>query len=58
MICAASPVNESYVRSLGAEIVLDRWTSPADLIDAIRKATDDNVGFCAMEHPADINRLR
>ena len=43
IICAASPVNHAYVRSLGAEVVLDRWTEPRELIEQIREATEDNV---------------
>jgi len=43
IICAASPINHAYVRSLGAEVVLDRWTEPNDLIEQIREATGDNV---------------
>lgn len=43
IICAASPVNHAYVRSLGAEVILDRWTEPRELVEQIRKATGDNV---------------
>jgi NADPH:quinone reductase-like Zn-dependent oxidoreductase len=43
IICAASPVNHEYVRALGAEVVLDRWTEPGELIEQIREATGDNV---------------
>jgi hypothetical protein len=43
IICAASPVNHEYVRSLGAEVVLDRWTEPRELMEQIRVATEDNV---------------
>ncbi|OCF31040.1 hypothetical protein I316_07311 [Kwoniella heveanensis BCC8398] len=43
VICSASPVNHEYVRSLGADVVLDRWSDPADLVKSIRKATNDNV---------------
>ena len=43
VICAASPSNFDYVKSLGADVVLDRWNSPASLVDAARLATDDGV---------------
>lgn len=43
VVCAASPVNEEYVRSLGADVVLDRWQTAEQLVDQIRVATGDNV---------------
>lgn len=43
VICAASPVNEEYVTSLGADVVLDRWKKPEELVEAIREATKDQV---------------
>ncbi|WVF71762.1 hypothetical protein IAT40_006570 [Kwoniella sp. CBS 6097] len=43
VICSASPVNHEYVRSLGADVVLDRWSDPSELVKSIRQATDDNV---------------
>ncbi|WWD18872.1 hypothetical protein CI109_103327 [Kwoniella shandongensis] len=43
VICSASPSNHEYVRSLGADVVLDRWSDPKDLVKQIRKATQDNV---------------
>ncbi|WVQ99126.1 hypothetical protein IAU59_006258 [Kwoniella sp. CBS 9459] len=43
VICSASPVNHEYVRSLGADVVLDRWSNPAELVKSIREATGDDV---------------
>ena len=43
VICAASPVNQEYVKSLGADVVLDRWQTAEELVDQIRAATADNV---------------
>jgi NADPH:quinone reductase-like Zn-dependent oxidoreductase len=43
VICAASPKNHEYIRSLGADKVLDRWACEEKILDGIRLATDDNV---------------
>ncbi|KAK6903343.1 hypothetical protein I203_108608 [Kwoniella mangroviensis CBS 8507] len=43
IICSASPVNHDYIKSLGADVVLDRWSDPDELVEKIREATDDNV---------------
>ncbi|WVQ69670.1 uncharacterized protein L199_007890 [Kwoniella botswanensis] len=43
IICSASPVNHDYIKSLGADVVLDRWSDPNDLVERIREATEDNV---------------
>lgn len=43
VICAASPRNHAYVRSLGADIVLDRGLPGDVLVDMIRQVTDDDV---------------
>ena len=43
IVCAASPVNHAYVRSLGADVVLDRWLDHKKLVEQVRAATDDNV---------------
>ncbi|KAK8854968.1 hypothetical protein IAR55_003708 [Kwoniella newhampshirensis] len=43
VICSASPTNHAYVRSLGADVVLDRWSDPVQLVQEIRKATNDSV---------------
>ncbi|WWD00982.1 hypothetical protein V866_007920 [Kwoniella sp. B9012] len=43
IICSASPVNHDYIKSLGADVVLDRWSDPNELVEKIREATEDNV---------------
>lgn len=43
VICAASPINYDYVKSLGAEVVLNRWAQPDKLVADVREATNDNV---------------
>ncbi|WVW82662.1 hypothetical protein I302_104673 [Kwoniella bestiolae CBS 10118] len=43
IICSASPVNHEYIKSLGADVVLDRWSDPVELVDKIREETDDHV---------------
>ncbi|WRT67523.1 uncharacterized protein IL334_004495 [Kwoniella shivajii] len=43
VICSASPANHEYVRSLGADVVLDRWSNPKELVETIRKETKDQV---------------
>lgn len=43
VICAASPSNHDYVRSLGAEVVLDRWADPDSLVSQVRAITGDSV---------------
>lgn len=43
VICAASPVNHEYLESLGADVVLDRWSTAEDLVRQIREVTDDGV---------------
>ena len=43
IICAASPINEEYVKGLGAEVVLDRWQTGEQLVEQIRAATGDDV---------------
>lgn len=48
VICAASSRNHDYVRSLGADVVLNRWTEPTEMVEAIRAATDDNVSRLSM----------
>ena len=48
VICAASPVNHGYVKSLGAEVVLDRWSERDHLLEMIRKATNDDVSRMAL----------
>lgn len=61
VICAASPVNHSYVRSLGADVVVDRWGPPSELIESIRTATNDEVSTllcCKLTSGAPRNRQR
>jgi NADPH:quinone reductase-like Zn-dependent oxidoreductase len=61
VICAASPVNHSYVRSLGADVVVDRWGAPSELIESIRTATKDEVSTllcCKLTSGAPRNRQR
>jgi hypothetical protein len=61
VICAASPVNHSYVRSLGADVVVDRWGAPSELIESIRTATKDEVSTllcCKLTSGAPCNRQR
>lgn len=48
VICAASPVNFDYVRSLGAEIVIDRWLDGEQNVERIREATGDDVSRAVM----------
>ena len=43
VVCAASPENHEYVKSLGADVVLDRWATAESLVEDIRKATGDDV---------------
>ncbi|WVR07314.1 hypothetical protein IAU60_004355 [Kwoniella sp. DSM 27419] len=43
IICSASPANHEYVRALGADVVLDRWSEPVELVNRIREATNDDV---------------
>lgn len=43
VICAASPVNHAYLSRLGAEVVLDRWDTTDNLLDAVRAITGDTV---------------
>lgn len=45
VICAASPVNEAYIKSLGADVVLNRWDAPEDVVAGIRAATGDAVAL-------------
>ncbi|ORY25469.1 hypothetical protein BCR39DRAFT_544241 [Naematelia encephala] len=41
--CSASPVNHAYLKRLGADVVLDRWADPAELVNQIRRETKDDV---------------
>jgi NADPH:quinone reductase-like Zn-dependent oxidoreductase len=43
VVCAASPINHEYVRSLGAEVVLDRWAHEESLVAEIHEVTQSNV---------------
>lgn len=52
VICAASPSNHDYVRSLGAEVVLDRWSDPDSLVSQVREATCDSVGPTVLIRPS------
>ncbi len=45
VVCAGSPVNHGYLRSLGADVVLDRWREAHHLLDQIRAATNDEVSL-------------
>jgi len=45
VICLASLENHQYVRSLGAEVVLDRWLDQKKLVETIRKETNDSVSL-------------
>ena len=51
IVCAASPVNHAYVRSLGADVVLDRWLGSKELVEQIREATNDNVSEGIRKRP-------
>ncbi|WWC69068.1 uncharacterized protein I206_103004 [Kwoniella pini CBS 10737] len=43
IICSASAVNHEYIKSLGADVVLDRWSEAEGLVEQIRKETNDDV---------------
>ncbi|WWC60700.1 uncharacterized protein I303_103276 [Kwoniella dejecticola CBS 10117] len=43
IICSASPVNHEYIRSLGADVVLDRWSDSNELLKQIREVSKDDV---------------
>lgn len=51
VICCASRENFDYVKSLGADVVLDRWEDGDDLVDQIRRETDDEVRNDARRYP-------
>ncbi|KAK0548910.1 hypothetical protein OC846_002506 [Tilletia horrida] len=44
-IVIASPGNFEYLKSIGAEICLDRYKEPAELLDAIREQTAGQLAF-------------